>query len=85
MHQKHDTYMNNIYMCIYIYIYIYIYTYIYILTSCFLFMATLSQLIHTMVTLVSHSHDLLQLVLLVEMAYTTVNMIQIINKEARAT
>ena len=37
------------------------------------------------VTLVSHSHDLFQLVLLVETAYTIVNMIQVINKEARAT
>ena len=51
----------------------------------FLFIATLSQLIHTMVTLISHSYDLFQLVLLVETAYTIVNMIQVINKEARAT
>ena len=42
-------------------------------------------LIHTMITLVSHSNDLFQLVLLVETAYTIVNMIQVINKEARAT
>ena len=66
------------------YIYIYIYIYIYELI-CFLFIATLSQLIRTMVTLVSHSYDLFQLVLLVETAYTIVNMIQVINKEARAT
>ena len=40
---------------------------------------------HTyMVTLVSHSYDLFQLVLLVETAYTIVNMSQVINKEARA-
>ena len=38
-----------------------------------------------MVTLVSHSYDLFQLILLVETAYTIVNMIQVINKEARAT
>ena len=37
------------------------------------------------VTLVSHSHDLFQPVLLVEMAYTIVNMIPVINKEAKAT
>ena len=41
--------------------------------------------IFVFVTLVSHSHDLFQLVLLVETAYTIVNMIQVINKEARAT
>ena len=52
---------------------------------CFLFIATLSQLMHTMVTLVSHSHNLFQLVLLVETVYPIVNMIQVINKEARAT
>ena len=52
---------------------------------CFLFIATLSQLIGTMVTLVSHSYDLFQQVLLVETAYTIVNMIQVINKEAIAT
>ena len=61
-------------------LYIYI-LYIYV----FLFIATLSQLIRTMVKLVSHSYDLFQLVLLVEMTYTIVNMIQVINKEARAT
>ena len=48
-----------------------------------MFIATLSQ--RTMVTLVSHSYDLFQLVLLVETAYKIVNMIQAINKEARAT
>ena len=68
----------------YTYIYIYVYT-LYISTLCFLFIATLSQLICTMVTLVSYSHDLFQLVLLIETAYTIVNMIQVINKEARAT
>ena len=62
----------------------YIY-YIYISTLGFLFIATLSQLIRRMVTLVSHSYDLFQLVLLVETTYTIVNMIQVINKEARAT
>ena len=80
--------MYTIYICIYtiyyIYIYIYVYT-LYISTLCFLFIATLSQLICTMVTLVSYSHDLFQLVLLIETAYTIVNMIQVINKEARAT
>ena len=63
----------------------YIYIYIYIRTLCFLFTATLSQLIRMMATLVSHSYDLFQLVLLVETAYTNVNMIQVINKVARAT
>ena len=62
-----------------------IYIYIYIWTLCFLFIATLSQLIRTMVTLVWDSYDLFQLVLLVEAAYTIVNMIQVITKEARAT
>ena len=38
-----------------------------------------------MVTLVSHSYDLFQLVLLVETTNRIVNMIQVINKEARAT
>ena len=52
---------------------------------CFLFIATLSQLIHTMVTLVSHSHNLFQLVLLVVAAYPIVNMIRVMNKKARAT
>ena len=81
-------YVYYIYMYIYyilhIHIYIYVYT-LYISTLCFLFIATLSQLICTMVTLVSYSHDLFQLVLLIETAYTIVNMIQVINKEARAT
>ena len=70
---------------IYIYIYIYIPTYIDILTLCFLFIATLTQFIRTMVTLVSRSHGRFQLVLLVETTYTIVNMIQVIKKEARAT
>ena len=43
------------------------------------------MLIRTMVTLVSHSDVFFQLVLVVETAYTIVNMIQVINKEARAT
>ena len=51
----------------------------------FFFIATLPQLIRTMVTLVSHSYDLFQLVLLIETAYTIVNMIRVINKETRAT
>ena len=56
-------------------LYIYIYTiYIY-----------MNFVILVFVTLVSHSHDLFQLVLLVETAYPIVNMIQVINKEARAT
>ena len=59
------------YICLYIYI-------------CFLFIATLSQLTRTMFTLASHSYDLFQLVLIVEMAYTIGNMIQDINKESRA-
>ena len=49
--------------------------------------------LHTMVTLVSHSNNLFQLVLLdhfhslslVETAYPIVNMIRVVNKEARAT
>ena len=78
---------GSIYIYIYIYIWlVHIYIYVYIYELCvFLFIATLSQLIRTMVTLVSHSYDLFQLVLLVETAYTIVNMIQVINKEARAT
>ena len=51
----------------------------------FLFISTLLQLIRTMATLVSHSHDLFQLVLLVDTAYRIVNMIQVINKETKAT
>ena len=51
--------------------YMYIYIYIYI---------TDFELIHTIVTLVSHSHNLSQLVLLVETAYPIVNMIQGIKK-----
>ena len=74
---------NLMYIYKYYIYYIYIYIYIYELI-CFLFIATLSQLIRTMVTLVSHSYDLFQLVLLVETAYTIVNMIQVINKEAEA-
>ena len=66
------------YVCIYIYIYIY-------MNFVFLFTATLSQLIHTMVTLVLHSHNLFQMVLLVETAYPIVKIIQVINKKARAT
>ena len=51
----------------------------------FLFITTLSQLMRTMVTLVSHLHDLFQLLLIIEMPYAIVNMIQVTNKEARAT
>ena len=58
---------------------------IYMNSVCFLFIATLSQLIHTMVTLASHSHNLFQLVLLVVAAYPIVNMIRVMNKKARAT
>ena len=47
--------------------------------------ATMSQLIRTMVLLVSHSYDFCRLALLVETAYRIVNMTQVINKEARAT
>ena len=61
----HYTYIYTIYIYVYIYIYIY-------MNFAFLFIATLSQLIHTMVTLISHSYDLFQLVLLVETAYTIV-------------
>ena len=43
------------------------------------------HLILTMVTLVSHSYDLFQQVLLIEMVYKIVNMIRVINKKARAT
>ena len=50
-----------------------------------LYIATLSQLIRTMVTLVSHSYDLFQLVVLVDTAYTVVNVIQVVNKKPRAT
>ena len=51
----------------------------------FVFIATLSQFMRTMVTLVLHSYDLFQLVLLVDTTYSIVNMIQVINKETRAT
>ena len=61
----------------------YVCVYIYELCA-FLFIATLSQLIRTMVTLVSHSYDLFQQILLIEAAYKIVSMIQVINKEARA-
>ena len=63
----------------YIYI-IYIYMNVVFFVYC-----NIIALIHTMITLVSHSNDLFQLVLLVETAYTIVNMIQVINKETRAT
>ena len=62
-----------------------LYIYVYMWTLCFLFIATLSQLRHTMVTLVSHSYDLFQLALLVATVSTIVNMIQVINEETRAT
>ena len=75
----HLLYMN-------IWLYMNIYEYILLFnSSCFLFIATLSQLMRTMVTLVSHSYDLFQLVLLVGTACTIVNMIQVINKEDRVT
>ena len=82
-----DIYIYIYYIHIYyIYIIYILYTYIlYIWILCFLFIATSSQLIRTIVTLVSHSYDLYQLVLLVETANTIVNMTQVINKEARAT
>ena len=64
--------------------YIYIYIYIY-MNFVFFVYATLSQLIRTMVKLVSHSYDLFQLVLLLDTAYPIVNMIKVINKETRAT
>ena len=55
-----------------------------------MFITTLLQYIHTLVSLFSHSHNLFQLVFtrslsLVEAAYPIVNMIQVINKEARTT
>ena len=75
-------YIYDIYM-IYIHpIYIYIYISDFFV---FLFIATLSQLIHMIVIPVSHSYNLFQLVLLVQTAYPIMNMIQVINKEARAT
>ena len=49
------------------------------------FIAALSQLIPTMFSLASHSYGLFWLVLLVDTAYTIVNMIQVVSKEARAT
>ena len=60
------------------------YIYIY-MNFVFFVYATLSQLIRTMVKLVSHSYDLFQLVLLLDTAYPIVNMIKVINKETRAT
>ena len=73
-------YYPVLYLCMYVCIYIYIY-----MNFVFLFIATLSQLIRTIVTLVSHSYDLFLLVLLVDTAYTIVKKIQVINKEAKAT
>ena len=64
------------YVCMHIYIY---------MNFVFLFIATLSQLIRTIVTLVSHSYDLFLLVLLVDTAYTILKKIQVINKVAKAT
>ena len=66
------------YVCMHIYIYMY-------MNFVFLFIATLSQLIRTIVTLVSHSYDLFLLVLLVDTAYTILKKIQVINKVAKAT
>ena len=74
------TYLLTYIYCIWIYPIIKIYIYIYIL----------SQHIHMLVTLASHSNNLSQLCFtwslsLVEKAYPIVNMVQVINKEARAT
>ena len=60
------------------------YIYIY-MNFVFFVYATLSQLIRTMVKLVSHSYDLFQLALLLDTAYPIVNMIKVINKETRVT
>ena len=57
----------------------------FLISVIFLIIATLLQLIRTMVTLVSHAYKLFQLVLLVDTAYAIVNMIQVINKEGRET
>ena len=67
--------MYIIYTYIYIYIYIYTHTrtHTYIYTLCVLFIATLSQHIHTMVILVSHSNNLFQLVLLDDCLITSRN------------
>ena len=61
----------NIYIHIYIYIYIYIYTYIYIylyvyiyIYKHFVFLVYCNILATTLVTLVSHSHNLSHLLLL---------------------
>ena len=54
----------NIYPIIQFDIYIYMYIYIYTYNFCFLFIVTLSQHIRTLVTLVSHSHNISQLLLL---------------------
>ena len=54
---------TNIWLYMNIYVYVYIWT-LYMWTLCFLFIATLSQHIHTMAKLVSHGHNLFQLVLL---------------------
>ena len=72
------TYLHLLYMNISYYKNLHIYIYI------------LSQHIHMMVTLASHSNNLSQLCFtsslsLVETAYPIVNMVQVINKEARAT
>ena len=46
-------------MYVYVYYILYIYIYIYIcINLCFLFIVTLSKDIHTLVTVVSHSHNL---------------------------
>ena len=60
------------------YIYIYIYKRLFFV---YLFIATLLQLIRTMITLVSHSIDLFQLVLLVKTTYTIVNIIHLLTKK----
>ena len=83
-------YINiSYYPILYIFI-IYIYIYIYKHCAFCLFQHCRNTHIHMLATLVSHSHNLFQLDItwslsLVETAYPIVNMIQVINKEARAT
>ena len=79
------TFTVHVYIIVYEYIWIYsiiqfnIYILcIYIWTLCFLFIATLSQLIRTMVTPVSPTDDLFQLSLPVETSYTIANLHKIL-------
>ena len=65
----------HIYVCIYIFIY----------ELCVFCLLQHCRNSYVRWSLASHSHGLFQLVLLVETAYTIVNIIQVINKEARAT